>query len=94
MPNVGVDPHTIQSEEEFPSAVQRHQEFQKLYQTAYSEAFEETNKMAKTLKKYFGESALQLPAWTLLEEQIRQITRTNRELHSIWEARNETVSKL
>uniref|UniRef100_A0A914I119 Triple functional domain protein n=1 Tax=Globodera rostochiensis TaxID=31243 RepID=A0A914I119_GLORO len=91
LPNVGVDPHSIRSEDELPTAVQRHNEFQKLYQTAYSEAFEETNKLARVLRKYFGESALQLPAWELVEEQIRQITRTNRELHSIWEARNETI---
>lgn len=90
---MGVDPYTIKSEEELPNAVHKHQEFQNVYQTAYSEAFEDTNKLARILKKYFGESALQLPAWEMVEEQMRQITRKNRELHGIWESRNETVGE-
>ncbi|KAL3119628.1 hypothetical protein niasHT_006714 [Heterodera trifolii] len=91
LPNVGVDPNSIRSEDELSNAMHRHNEFQKMYQTAYSEAFEETSKLARVLKKYFGESVQQFPTWQLIEEQTRQITRTNRELHSIWAARNDKI---
>jgi len=73
------------------NASKKHREFQKLYQGTYSEAYEEMNQLMKILKKYFGDSAAQLPIYRQIQEQCQLISNTLKGIHSIWEARDLTI---
>jgi hypothetical protein len=89
--NVGIDPNSIGPAINLEEASLKHKEFQKSYQNAYSEAYEEMNQLMKNLKKYFGESANQLPIYKMVQEQCQQIANTFKGIHCIWEARNMTI---
>jgi hypothetical protein len=73
------------------SAAHEHNDFQHLFQTAYTEAFSEVNQLMRLMIKLFGDGITQVASYMHAQNLLQNVARANKQIHSIWESRKETL---